>query len=278
MLPATASALERVVQEQLRLMAEQLRLLGGAPVPATPALAPASAPASAPAVPVAATAPTPTVTAPAASTGASPAAPPQFGPFRGIDQSAHGLTPVQQRGLDDLIARYTAKTAASKALTAAQRGVLADPRAVGGFRQVWKELVYQIATDWSQGTKVRDIDGNEYLDLTSGFGVNLFGHGVPWVADAVRAQLDRGIELGTLSPLAKEAADLIREITGMERVTFANTGSEALSGAIRAVRTATGREWIAVFDDEYTGCRRSARETGEPRRPLPRRRGAPGIP
>lgn len=241
LMPADASAIERVVQEQLRLMAEQLRLLGGTPAPAVVA------------APVAHVVPVASPVAPPAATVASPSTPPQFGPFRGIDQSAHGLTPVQQRGLDDLITRYTTKTAASKALTAAQRGVLADPRAVGGFRKVWKEIVYQIATDWSQGTKVRDIDGNEYLDLTSGFGVNLFGHGVPWVADAVRAQLDRGIELGTLSPLAKDAADLIREITGMERVTFANTGSEAMSGAIRAVRTATGREWIAVFDDEYHG-------------------------
>ena len=266
-LPANTSAIERVVQEQLRVMAEQLRLLAGASLTAAPAAT--SVPA------VAAAAPTP-ASAPAVSTPGAPAAPPQFGPFRGIDQSTHGLTPQQQRGLDDLIARYTAKTAKSKALTAAQREVLADPRAVGGFRKVWKEIVYQIATERSQGSRVWDIDGHEYLDLTSGFGVNLCGHGVPWVEEAVRAQLDRGIELGTLSPLAKEAADLIRELTGMERVSFANTGSEAMSGAIRAVRTATGREWIAVFDDEYHGM--SEEVLVKPASGADRRRAAPAAP
>ena len=55
--------------------------------------------------------------------------------------------------------------------------------------------------------------------------MNLFGHGVPWIDEAVQARSSTaGIELGTLSPLAKEAAELIRELTGMERVTFANTG------------------------------------------------------
>jgi amino acid adenylation domain-containing protein len=241
-------------------MSEQLRLLSGAA---------ATVPAALPAV-VAELAP-----ASAASTGATP----HFGPFRGIDRSAEALTPYQQRHLDAFIARYVARTKASKALTERQRPRLADPRAISGFRRIWKEIVYQIATDRSAGARVWDIDGNEYIDLTSSFGVTLFGFGALDIDRAVHAQLERGIELGTLSPLAKEAADLLCELTGMERATFANTGSEAIAGAIRAVRTATGREWIAVFDDEYHGIAEEVlvRAVGPKgrQRPAP---AAPGIP
>lgn len=265
-LPAAAGALERVVHEQLRLMNEQLRLLGGLPVAPVMMTDPAmlAAPVAAPA-PLALAAPTPAgatepvahavAAAEAASDTPAPVAdkPASFGPFKAVDKSLQGLTPHQQRHLDAFIERYTKKTPKSKALTEAGRAKLADPRAISGFRKIWKEAVYPIATDRSAGSTMWDIDGNEYLDVTSGFGVNLFGYDVPEVTAALHAQIDRGIELGTLSPLAKEAAELICDITGMERASFANTGSESLAGAIRAVRTATGREFIAVFEDEYHG-------------------------
>ncbi len=260
--PAAASALERLMHEQLRVMSEQLRLLGGAPLAYTqPAPEPAAA-VSAAAVPALSASPLPAEASggrpePAAASAPVSAAaaekPAQFGPFRAVDKSLQGLTPHQQRHLEALTERYTRKTKASKALTEAARGRLADPRAISGFRKIWKEMVYQIATERSRASRMWDIDGNEYIDVTSGFGVNLFGYDVPEVTAAVREQLEQGIELGSLSPLAKEAADLICEITGMERATFANTGSESLSGAIRAVRTVTGRDYIAVFEDEYHG-------------------------
>jgi amino acid adenylation domain-containing protein len=261
--PANASAMERVIQQQLQVMAEQLRMLGGGVqlLPAQPAVAmsgeaavnAASVPAYVPApasAPVAATATAASVSAARTDAAASI---PAFGPFRGIDKSTRELTDHQQRYLDALIERYTRRTKGSKELTESQRSRLADPRAVSGFRKLWKEMIYQLATERSSGSRMWDIDGNEYIDLTSGFGVNIFGYAPAFINDSIRAQLDKGIELGTLSPLAKEAADLICDITGMERATFANTGSEAISGAVRAVRTVTGRDWIAVFDDEYHG-------------------------
>ena len=249
-LPSSAGALERVVHEQLRVMSEQLRMLGGAPFAS-------GLPASTTAVEMTAV-PVPTMPTPAEPAGSAfaPAAsdtPAQFGPFRAVDKSQQGLTSHQQTHLDAFVERYTRKTPASKALTEAGRNRMADPRAISGFRKIWKELVYQIATRKSAGSRMWDIDGNEYIDVTSGFGVNIFGYDVPEVTAALHAQVDAGIELGSLSPLAKEAAELICDITGMERATFANTGSESLAGAIRAARTVTGRDFIAVFEDEYHG-------------------------
>ena len=86
-----------------------------------------------------------------------------------------------------------------------------------------------------------------------GFGTNLFGHSPDFVTEAVRRQLDNGVEVGPSSRLAGEAADLFCELTGNERVTFCSTGSEAILGAIRLARTVTGRTKIATTAEAYHG-------------------------
>ena len=97
-----------------------------------------------------------------------------------------GFTPRQQAHLDALIARYTARTPQSKAFTQKHRARFADPRAVSGFRPFWKEMVYPIVAERSEGARIWDLDGNEYIDVTMGFGTNLFGHSPKFVMDAVR--------------------------------------------------------------------------------------------
>ena len=176
------------------------------------------------------------------------------GPFKPIDPGAGGgLSTQQSRALDAFITRYTRRTAGSKRLTQENRPVLADPRTVAGFKQLWKEMVYPIMTTRSDGSKVWDVDGNEYVDFVMGFGASLFGHRPPFVVEAVKQQLDRGFEIGPIQPLAGEVAALVRELTGMERVGFCNTGSEAVMAAIRVVRTVTGRDKIVVFAGAYHG-------------------------
>jgi amino acid adenylation domain-containing protein len=166
---------------------------------------------------------------------------------------AQGLAPAYQRHVDDLIARYTRRTAGSKRLTQAHRPVLADPRAAAGFRSEWKELVYPIVVERSSGSKLWDVDGNEYVDLVNGFGGTAFGHGPGFVLDAVKAQLERGFPIGPQADLAGEVADLVKELTGNERATFCNTGSEAVMAAMRVARTVTGRDKIVVFNGDYHG-------------------------
>ena len=163
------------------------------------------------------------------------------------------LTADQSRALDALIARYTKRTAGSKKLAAQNRPILADPRSVAGFKQLWKEMVYPISTTRSDGSKVWDVDGNEYVDFVMGFGASMFGHRPPFVVQAVHEQLDRGFEIGPIQPLAGEVAALMTEFTGMQRVGFTNTGSEAVLAATRVARTVTGRDKIAVFAGAYHG-------------------------
>ena len=98
-----------------------------------------------------------------------------------------------------------------------------------------------------------DVDGNEYVDFVMGFGASLFGHRPPFVVKAVHEQLDRGFEIGPIQPLVGEVAALVKEFSGMQRVGFTNTGSEAVLAATRVARTVTGRDKIAVFAGAYHG-------------------------
>lgn len=177
-----------------------------------------------------------------------------LGPYKPLERGSGGLDETARAALDDFCHAYAERTRGSKELARTQRAVLSDPRSISGFRQDWKEIVYQIAAGHgSKGCRVRDIDGNEYIDMTSSFGISLFGHSPEWAVEAAHRQIDAGFELGTLTPLAKESAQLVRELTGMDRSTFTNTGSEALAAAVRAARTTTAKDGIAVFYDEYHG-------------------------
>ena len=106
------------------------------------------------------------------------------------------MTPEQEQALDAFVERYVRRTAASKQFTAENRAQLADPRSVAGFRLMWKEMVYPIVTSRSAGSKIWDVDGNEYVDLTNGFGMILFGHNPPFIREAIEAQLRQGFEIG----------------------------------------------------------------------------------
>ncbi|MEO8615082.1 MAG: amino acid adenylation domain-containing protein [Luteolibacter sp.] len=178
----------------------------------------------------------------------------RFGPYKPIDIGEKGgLTDHQQKSLDQLITRYVSKTKSSKAYTAEHRPHFADPRAVSGFKSLWKEMVYPIVSARSKDAKIWDIDGNEYVDITMGFGTYFFGHSPDWLIDAVEKQLRSGIEIGPQSPIAGKLAKAICELTHMERATFCNTGSEAVMAAMRLARTITGRNRIAYFTGDYHG-------------------------
>ena len=230
-----ASALEAVVREQLaamqQLMREQLAVLGGTvQTPAQPVVAPAAAP-----------------VVPAPETAA------RFDAFRVKASGGGELTPAQRAHVDALVARVTARTPASKAYAQRYRAVLADPRVAAGFRAEWKEMVYPIVCDRAAGAKLWDIDGNEYVDVLNGFGQTAFGHGPDFVVDAVAERLQRGFAIGPQTDLAGEVAALFCALTGNERMTFCNTGSEAVMAALRVARTVTGRNRVVLFDGAYHG-------------------------
>lgn len=163
------------------------------------------------------------------------------------------LTPAQLQHLQEFSQRYCQRTAKSKQLAQTYRGVLADSRASAGFRFSIKEMLYPIVGQRAQGSKVWDVDGNQYIDISMGFGVQLFGHEPEFLQTALAESLQRGLRIGPQSDKAGEVAALLCELTGVERVAFCSSGTEAVMTALRLARTYTGRQKIAIFRDSYHG-------------------------
>ncbi|WP_216595498.1 polyketide synthase [Myxosarcina sp. GI1] len=240
-----SGGLEALVAQQLQIMNQQLELLrqGGASV------TPNNTPLQATAVNVSAN-------VPSSFQPNSESTKPQkiHGPGAKIQKSQDTtLSSEQQKALERFISRYTVKTQESKRQTQEHRPYLSDPRTVSGFSPLLKEIVYPIVTDRSAGSRLWDVDGNEYIDLTNGFGLNFFGWSPEFIKQAVIAQMDKGIEIGPQTPLAGRVAKMVSEFTGMERVAFCNTGSEAVMAALRLARTVTGRNTVAIFNGGYHG-------------------------
>lgn len=175
-----------------------------------------------------------------------------------ISQTTHAqrkieFSPHQKKHLDSLIARYTERTKTSKQLAQKYRPVFANNRGSVGFNLLLKEMFYPILTQRSLGSRMWDVDDNEYIDLTGGYGIHLCGYNPPFIKKAISEQLEYGIQSGPQAALAGEVAELISELTGMERVTFCSVGTEAMMLALRIARAATNRNKIALFSGSYHG-------------------------
>ena len=120
----------------------------------------------------------------------------------------------------------------------------------------------------AKGSRVWDVDGNEYIDFVSSLASITLGYQDPDVTDAVRTQLDSGVIFSLPHPLEAEVAELICEMVPCaEMVRFGKNGSDATSGAIRVARAFTGRDHVAVcgyhgWQDWYIGS--TARNRGVP--------------
>ncbi|MEL6929841.1 MAG: aminotransferase class III-fold pyridoxal phosphate-dependent enzyme [Cyanobacteria bacterium J06600_6] len=161
---------------------------------------------------------------------------------------------TQQEYIDSLIESYIKKTTSSKRMAEQHRSVFADKSSLGfNFSLELKEICYPVVCDRSSGSRIWDIDGNEYIDILMGLGINLFGHNPDFVRKAIEQQLQKGIQISPQNDLAGEVTQLISELSGMERVTLSNTGTEAIMTAMRIARAATNKSKIAIFTNSYHG-------------------------
>jgi len=105
-----------------------------------------------------------------------------------------------------------------------------------------------------KGSRVWDVDGNEYVDYQMAYGTLILGHSHTRIVEAIRQQLEKGTMLGTTTELEIEVARKVSEMVPCaEMVSFANTGTEATMEAIRIARAATGKDKIVKFEGHYHG-------------------------
>jgi glutamate-1-semialdehyde 2,1-aminomutase len=116
---------------------------------------------------------------------------------------------------------------------------------------------YPIFMKKANGSKLYDVDGNQYIDYCLCYGPLILGHGHPAVTEAIKKQLDQGgtTVYGTPNELEAKMANKIKShVPCAKMVRFANSGLEATLHALRTARAYTKREKIAKFEGHYHGA------------------------
>jgi glutamate-1-semialdehyde 2,1-aminomutase len=113
---------------------------------------------------------------------------------------------------------------------------------------------FQLSITRADGAYKWDADGNRYVDLVTGHGSLILGHGHPQIVGAVNAQLDQGTHLGGSHELELAWADKVCDIVpGAEMVRFTSSGTEAIMLAVRLARAFTGRTTLVQFSGHFHG-------------------------
>ena len=129
----------------------------------------------------------------------------------------------------------------------------------------------------ARGSRLTDVDGNEYIDYALAWGPLILGHCHPELVEAMRRHAETPINYGAQHSLEIEVAERIQELVPcVERMTFTSSGSEAVHVTCRLARAATKRPLIVRFEGHYHGWfdsilwsyRATADQMGPPGEPL----------
>ena len=124
----------------------------------------------------------------------------------------------------------------------------------GGVTSSWQITAPQpVWLSHGQGSKVYDVDGNEYVDLHGGYGAALAGHAHPAIVDAIGAQAGLGTHFAQPTKNAVAVAAELARRFGLPRWRFANSGTEATMDAVHLMRSITGRDLIIKIEGCYHG-------------------------
>ena len=167
--------------------------------------------------------------------------------------TASSDAPPPRTTLDALIAEeeriFLARQPRSTELYQRARRVLA-----GGVTSNWQITRPQpVFIDHGSGSKIVDVDGNEYVDLHGGYGAGLAGHAHPAIVEAVTAQVRRGTHFAQPNEDAVAIAEELARRFGLPVWRFMNSGTEATMDAVHLMRAVTGRDLIIKVEGCYHG-------------------------
>lgn len=152
----------------------------------------------------------------------------------------------------EILAKYLAKTPKSREIFEEVSKYV--PGAVGSAIQFFKP--YPIFGLRGSGSRVWDVDGNEYIDYCMSYGAMTAGHRNPAIVEAIVDTVkEYGTLLGMPSPLAGELAkEISSRIPDIEMIRFTNSGAEATMYAVRLARALTGRDKVVKMEGAYHGA------------------------
>jgi glutamate-1-semialdehyde 2,1-aminomutase len=124
----------------------------------------------------------------------------------------------------------------------------------GGVTSSWQITTPQaVWLSHGAGSKIFDVDGNEYVDLHGGYGAGLAGHAHPAIVDAVREQVGRGTHFAQPTETAIVVAEELGRRFGLPLWRFNNSGTEATMDAVHLMRAITGRDLLIKVEGCYHG-------------------------
>ena len=130
---------------------------------------------------------------------------------------------------------------------------------------------YQVVLDHGEGVYLYDTDGKKYLDFMSGIGVFALGYSNQYYNKALGEQIGKILHTSNYfyNVPAIKAARRLKEISGMDRVFFANSGAEAVEGALKAaIKYAYNKD--GASDHQVVAMEHLRRSLGDGQQPLPR--------
>src|SRR5689334_20377989 len=148
-------------------------------------------------------------------------------------------------------AEFNDRHKASRAMTERASRALA-----GGVASSWQATdPHPVYLADGHGSKVVDLDGNEYVDFHNGYGAMAVGHAHPKIVEAVSARLPRGSHFAQPTEESVAVAEHLSRRFGLPLWRSSNSGTEATLDAVRLMRAVTGRDILLKIEGSYHGHR-----------------------
>lgn len=164
------------------------------------------------------------------------------------------LTSAEQTSLLDRLIEKEERRFLDRSPRAAEYAARAETSLPGGVTSSWQISRPQpIWIEEGRGSKVFDVDGNEFIDYHGGYGAMLAGHAHPAVVAAVTERVSRGTHFAQPTPDAIVVSEELARRYDMPFWRFGNSGTEATMDAIHLMRAITGRDLIVKFEGAYHG-------------------------
>jgi glutamate-1-semialdehyde 2,1-aminomutase len=160
---------------------------------------------------------------------------------------------LDMEGMDQLIAEEEAKLEPKHRASIEYRKVV-EKTLVGGVASSWQDSPpHAIYIDRGQGSRIWDIDGNEYVDFHLGYGAMVVGHAHPKIVEAVQRQIARGSHFAQPTKDLDVVGENLVARFGLPLWRFCNSGTEATLEACRLMRAVSGRDLLLKVEASYHG-------------------------
>ncbi len=171
-----------------------------------------------------------------------------------VETTTTGVAGTIERGrIKELTDRELAKLA-ERTPQSKQRYERAVKVMPGGVPSSFQENdPWPVYIEGGVGSRVRDVDGNEYTDFHNGFGVMCIGHANPTVGQAVKARIDQGTHFAAPTDGSIIVAEELVKRFKLPQWRFTNSGTESTMDAVHLARGATGRDVILKIEGSYHG-------------------------